>query len=113
MKYSGPRSYNYESRYSKYRQITENNDTYTETFNQSVIPKSKEDIYHIVAPNEIGRPDIIANSYYNDPSWYWVIMLANDIIDPFIIDAGTILRIPTMSSLYTDNGVLSHYNYYL
>ena len=113
MKYSSPRRYDYESRYGKYRQITVDRDTYTETFNQTIIPKSDEDRFHIVSPNQINRPDIIAQIYYNDPTWYWVILLANDIVDPFTIDAGTILRIPPISSLYNDNGPLEYYSYYL
>lgn len=113
MRYSSPRRYDYESRYSKYRQITVDNETYTETFNQSIIPKSEDDIFHIVESMQANRPDIIAKIYYNDATWYWVILLANNIVDPFTIDAGTILRIPPTSTLYNNDGVLNHYAYYL
>lgn len=108
--YCSPRKYQHESRYSKYRQIVENENTWLETFNSSVIPKTDDDKYHIVTTQQIGRLDLIANQYYNNPSFYWVIALANDIIDPFIIDAGTILRIPATSTLYGKDGVLNYYD---
>lgn len=110
--YCKPRKFEHECRYSKYRQIIDNENTYLETFNQSVIPKTDDDKYHIVTAQQIGRPDLIANQYYNDPTLYWVILLANDIIDPFIIDGGTVLRIPTINSLYGRNGVLNYYDIY-
>lgn len=56
---------------------------------------------------EEGRLDIIANQYYNTPRFWWVIALANNIIDPFDIPVGTTLRIPTIISLYNKGGVLS------
>lgn len=104
--YSKPRSYEHTSRYSKYRQIVDNLDSYVETFNQSTIQKSDIDIFHTVTREQENRPDIIANIYYNDPSFYWVIAVANDLVDPFIIQIGSILRIPSLNSLYTVGGVL-------
>lgn len=104
--YSSPRTYEHTSRYDKYRQIVDELNSYTETFNQSLIPSSDSDIFHTVLREQENRPDIIANIYYKDPSFYWVIALANELVDPFIIQAGSILRIPTLSSLYTIGGVL-------
>lgn len=107
MQYSKPRKYEHESRYGKYRQIIDDENTWTETFNQSIIPKSNEDNYHVVSDSQRGRPDIIATMYYNDPTLYWAILLANDLIDPFMLDAGTVIRVPAKSSLYNNNGVLN------
>lgn len=105
IKYSKPRQFNYSSRYGKYRVITDNS-SYIETFNQTTIDKSDNDKYHIVLPEQENRIDMIAYQYYHDASLSWVILLANEIIDPFIIKAGTTIRIPSIMSLYKNGGAL-------
>lgn len=109
MRYGKPRIYEHSSRYGKYRQLVEDENTWLETVNQVVIPKTDDDIYHIVTKQQAYRPDIIANIYYNDASLYWAILMANEIVDPFILDAGTIIRVPAFISLYTNDGVLDYY----
>lgn len=104
--YSTPRVYEHTSRYGKYRQIVDNLDSYVETFNQSIIPPSPDDVFHTVLREQEGRLDIIANIYYSDPSFSWVIALANQLVDPFVVVTGTILRIPSLTSLYNSGGVL-------
>jgi hypothetical protein len=54
--------------------------------------------YHIVEELEENRLDKIAVKYYNDSSYYWLIAMANNIIDPFIIVKGTTLKIPPTDS---------------
>jgi hypothetical protein len=104
--YSNPRVYEHTSRYGKYRQIVDNLNSYVETFNQSLITRSDDDKFHTVLKEQENRLDIIANIYYNDPSFFWIIALANELVDPFVIKAGSILRIPSITSLYTIGGVL-------
>lgn len=108
MQYGKPRKYDHVSRYGKYRQIlTDENTVYTETFNDSIIDQTDNDKFHTVLKEQENRLDIIANIYYKDPSMYWVIALANKLIDPFIVDVGSILRIPAYTSLYKFGGVLN------
>jgi hypothetical protein len=104
--YSKPRVYEHTSRYGKYRQILDGSTSYIETFNKSDIVKSEEDKFHTVLTEQENRLDIIANIYYKDPSFSWVVALANDIIDPFVVPVGTILRIPPIVSLYNLGGAL-------
>lgn len=104
--YSNPRVYEHTSRYGKYRQIVDNLDSYIETFNQSKIPTSEDDIFHTVQKEQENRLDIIANIYYSDPSFFWVIAIANELVDPFVVQTGSILRIPSLASLYVAGGVL-------
>jgi hypothetical protein len=41
------------------------------------------------------RIDLIANKFLGDPSLWWIIMDYNpEVVDPFDISVGTILRIP-------------------
>lgn len=109
MQYSKPRNYDHISRYGKYRQILDSTDVYVETFNESIIDKTDTDRFHTVLMEQENRLDIIANIYYHDPSMYWVIALANDLIDPFVVTVGSILRIPSTSALYKFGGVLSRH----
>ena len=71
------------------------------------IPSSSSDIYHELKSNEVCRLDILAHKYYRNPLLWWVIAQANEIYDPFIrLDPGTILRIPTIETLYGNKGIL-------
>ena len=96
----------YESSISRYRilrKITEDNDTrnsYLETQNLRKIPKSDDDVYHIVADSEVNRLDIISFNYYGTPHLWWAIAWANDFIDPFILKRDDVIRIPPLTALY-------------
>jgi hypothetical protein len=107
LKYARPRKYVKISRYKIYRQIIDNdNNIYIETVNQTPVDESKLDKYHEVLKEEENRLDIISNKYYNTPEYYWVIALANDMIDPFVVKVGDILRIPNFFSLTNWKGAL-------
>lgn len=71
------------------------------------VPESPDDIIHEVKPGEEGRLDLISYKYYNTPGLYWVICYANNIDDPMDVKAGTILRIPSWTTLYGYGGILS------
>ena len=106
MMYAAPRKYTDLSRYSIYRLIIDDNETYTETVNRTHIPQSDNDRYHEVQPEEENRLDIIANKYYNKPEYSWIIAMGNELIDPFFIKRGTVLRIPDIYSLFEWNSAL-------
>lgn len=107
MKYAKPRKYVKISRYGIYRQIIDNNNNmYHETFNQTTVDESPSDKYHEVQKEEENRLDIISYKYYGSADYYWVIALANNMIDPFIVKVGDILRIPNFYSLTNYNGAL-------
>lgn len=89
------------SRYQILRTIinTDDNSKYLETFNQKEIPESPDDAYHIVSQSEVNRLDIISNKYYQSPTYWWAIALANGFIDPFIVNEGEMIRIPSLITL--------------
>lgn len=71
------------------------------------IPPNSADIYHRVKSNEVSRLDILAHQYYKNPLLWWVIAQANNISDPFkLIEAGTLIRVPAIETLYGTNGIL-------
>jgi nucleoid-associated protein YgaU len=56
-------------------------------------PEQDDDIFITVEENT--RMDLLAYKYYGDPSLYWVIMQANELmIAPFGIFKGKKIRIP-------------------
>lgn len=101
-----------KNRYDRYRncKILEDNDTHEKLLSTREIdsvPFTSTDIYHRVQSNETTRLDLLAQKYYRNPLLWWVIADANEIHDPFAgVDAGTILRIPSIEVLYGNNGIL-------
>lgn len=107
VEYIGKVQYKNASRYKNLRTIqSDTGKIYHETWFQKFIDYSSEDQYHTVTLDEVGRLDIISNNYYDTPRYWWVIALANYILDPFDVPLGTSLRIPPLTSLYKKGGVL-------
>lgn len=47
------------------------------------VVKSKSVLFYPYTVSEGERPDTIAGNYYGDPKYDWVVMLTNDIVDPY------------------------------
>lgn len=106
--YLSPRIYNNNSRYKNLRRLEgEKGKLYHENWIKKYIDESSEDQFMTVSLDDENRLDIISNRYYGTPRYWWVIALANEIIDPFDIPIGMYLRIPSLISLYNTGGVLS------
>lgn len=86
------------SRYQVLR-VIEDKDTYLETYNQVEVPLSDGDSYHVVKHSEVNRLDIIANTFYGRSDYWWAIALANNFIDPFVVQEGVMIRIPSVITL--------------
>lgn len=106
--YLSPRRYNYVSRYQETRQISDpiDNKIYHETFNNKKVKESSTDKYITVDNIKTNRLDIISAEQYKTPIYWWVLAMANNIIDPFSIPLGTVIRVPSLSVLYESGGVL-------
>ena len=67
-----------------------------EWWNKYVIPSDPTDQLYIVEEKYNGRPDLIANAFYEDWRLWWVIAQFNNILDPYLeMGTGAILYIPT------------------
>lgn len=55
---------------------------------------SEFDNYHEITVIDQYRLDLISYKYYLTVEYWWIIATANDILDPFNLEIGTILRIP-------------------
>lgn len=109
LEYGKPRMYDNASRYQTLRTITdpETKKIYHENWIQKFIDESADDQFFTVTKAEEGRLDIIAAQFYGTARFWWIIALANYIIDPFDCKVGTVLRVPPIISLYNKGGVLS------
>ena len=52
----------------------------------------------VIPAGFVGRPDLISNSVYGTPDYWWVICAANRIVDPFEqLTAGKQIKIPMIA----------------
>lgn len=91
------------SRYNKIRMLLrEDGIPVQETFDRPDIVTSSADRFFEVTQPFVNRPDLVSRLYYGTEQLYWVIALANDMIDPFIeTTVGKQLRIPDRDTLFT------------
>lgn len=107
--YESPIHYRNVSRFKNVRTVrdSQTGKLYHENINTPYIMESSQDQIFTVTTVEENRLDIISNNYYKTPRYWWVIAIANYIIDPFDVPLGTRLRIPPIISLYKNGGLLS------
>lgn len=100
------------SRFDRYRECKkltdlETNEVLLSTRERLDIRVDPRDQIHTVSHEDMGRLDIISNIYYRTPLLWWIIAESNDIYDAFQpVTVGTMLRIPSLETLYGNNGVL-------
>jgi len=70
------------------------------------ISSTSNDFFYKVNLKTQNRLDLIANMYYKNSRLWWVIAEANKISDATNVPQGTILIIPSMSSIFGVGGVL-------
>ena len=71
------------------------------------IPESDGDTVRKIEAGEEYRPDLVAYRQYNNPMLACVILSANNMKSLFEFKVGKIIRIPEITSLYTEGGVLN------
>lgn len=106
--YEDPRTYDHFSRYAYTRKIYSSSDEleYHESQNLVVIPNSDDDIYITIDSSLVNRLDKLSLEYYNNPTHWWLIALANDIINPLDeLPYGKVIRIPPIEYLSKLGGV--------
>ena len=102
--------YKNASRYKNLRTLkdSENGRIHHESPVQQAISISNSDDEYVTITNETeNRLDLVAYKYYGSARYWWIIALANYIIDPFDIPVGSVLRVPPLLSLYKSGGVLN------
>lgn len=74
------------SYFSKYPKTIINNKLVTDIISRAFVRDKylgKLSLYYPYELQEGDTPEIIATKYYGDPERHWIVMLANDIVDPF------------------------------
>lgn len=89
------------------RMVNEDNMSYMESPEKIIIKESTKDIFYSVEKGYENRLDLISYKFYNTPFLWWAIATMNHIDNPMVIEAGIVLRIPAISSIYGSGGVLS------
>lgn len=64
---------------------------YNSKFTRNILLKAKffkdaienKSVFYPYTIKEGERPDTVANDYYGDSNYYWVVLLSNDILDPY------------------------------
>lgn len=109
LEYYSPRIYPTLSRYQTTDRLFDSHIGvyYHSTVDKKEIPVTENDTYITVNRQTENRLDVIANIVYGFSPYWWIIAMANDIIDPFDVPCGTVLRCPPLVSLYSDGSVLS------
>lgn len=77
-------------------------DIFHETYDRPTINKSSNDKIHEVGMGETNNLPLISYFYYGTVKLWWLIAEANDIHDPLVLEPGTVLRVPDLSSYYRD-----------
>lgn len=96
------------SRYGRLKRLVDEDDmTYIETPNKTVIKESSKDTFYIVEKGYENRLDLISYKFYGTVFLWWAIAVMNHLDNPMKVDAGIVLRIPAASNLYDSGGLLS------
>ena len=95
-----PVKYSIPSRYERVLTLKDDTKLYHATNRYRGIKRSNNDQWYTVTNQTINRLDLIAQQYYGDSNYWWVIAHANNIFDALNdIYVGKILRIPPISSI--------------
>lgn len=71
------------------------------------VPVSDDDTIHKIEAGEQYRPDLVAYKEYNNPNLAWIILSANNMKNIFEFTVGKMIRIPEITSLYSEGGILN------
>ena len=97
-----------KDRYRKHRRLVDDNkNEITEFYERLKITEKATDSIYTVQMGEENALDLVALKLYNDESLWWIIAEASNIADPYNVPAGTVLRIPSITSICGYKGILA------
>lgn len=95
---------------SRYRELKvlryPNGEECLETPSKMGVKKTQRDTIYMIEAKYENRLDLVAHRFYRVPTVYWAIACINELLDPFDIQAGEVVRVPAMSSLWGSEGVI-------
>ena len=94
------------SRYNYLKRVTNaDGECYIETPNKVSFRETNQDPLYQVLEGRQNRLDLISYDFYGTPLLWWVIAMVNNISNPFDVEAGIVLRIPSIQTVY-NSGLL-------
>lgn len=101
IEYKGYVDKDYFSRYSKDRAISDGENVYYE-YDSKLDFKNLSYVNHTITSKDKNKLMIIAQAYYDNPLYWWIIAQANDLIDPFKTpEIGETIRVPIRDDVVT------------
>lgn len=97
-------------RYRNHMRYRENDSTeLPESYDSPTFENKTDDVYYRVESGHANKLDLVASSddHYSNEELWWVIAEANDIIDPLDVPVGTVLKVPSIKTIYGRRGVLA------
>jgi hypothetical protein len=93
-----------KSRYSNaLGEPTTSTGRFLDFYERAPIKKAEDDIIYTIPLTMEGRPDLISNLFYSTPRYMWVILIRNNIDDPFTeLLAGGRIFIPSITRLFSE-----------
>jgi len=90
------------TRFDAYKKVTNNfiveYDQLTAYFSTALLNSTP--IHYKISFEEEARPDLIAKNFYGNWTMWWVIMVFNNVQDPFTeLLSGTIIQIPSQDDI--------------
>ena len=70
------------------------------------IPYKPTDKYLTVDTHYANRLDLVSYDYYGTVNYWYIIAIASNIHNPLDVPIGTVLRLPTLASLFTIKGFI-------
>ena len=61
----------------------------------------------VITGKLVNRLDLVSVQYYSTPRYWWILAYYNNLSNPYVLPHGTILKIPTMSTLLLNDLVKS------
>ena len=61
----------------------------------------------VISGKLVNRLDLVSIQYYNTPRYWWILAYYNKLENPYVLPYGTILRIPTYTTLLLSDLVKS------
>ena len=90
------------NRYNFNYHLTDGTNRYIAFYKRRAVSESSDDVFYQTTSGDDGKLDNISYKFYRTPLLWWVIALANGIMNPLLIPVGTRLRIPSLATVHKE-----------
>jgi nucleoid-associated protein YgaU len=87
------------SRYNFDYHLTDGTFRFLAFYQGRAVSESENDSYYTTTSGDEGKLDLISYKFYKTPYLWWVIAVANKVLNPLRVPVGTRLRIPALDTV--------------